>query len=108
MLADEPVSALDPALALATVRLLVAEAERRGATLVASLHAVDLALACFPRIIGIKAGRIAFDRPAADVSEPLLHALYASEGQELPMLGHEPRFMPQPATQRTVPRALCG
>ena len=33
ILADEPVSALDPALALATVRLLIADAAARGATL---------------------------------------------------------------------------
>ncbi|MEG2632567.1 MAG: phosphonate ABC transporter, partial [Comamonas sp.] len=86
VLADEPVSALDPALALATVRLLVADAAQRGATLVASLHAVDLALGCFARIVGIKAGRIAFDLPADQVSEAQLQALYAGEGQQLPTL----------------------
>lgn len=107
ILADEPVSALDPALALATVRLLVDEAGRRGATLVASLHAVDLALSCFPRIVGIKAGRIAFDLPAAEVNESLLHELYASEGQELPTLGNEPRFTPHPAGNNPALRALC-
>ncbi|HXE37518.1 MAG TPA: phosphonate ABC transporter ATP-binding protein [Azonexus sp.] len=107
ILADEPVSALDPALALATVRLLIADAEARGATLVASLHAVDLALGCFPRIVGIKAGRIAFDLPAAEVGESLLHDLYASEGQELPTLGNQPRFTPEPAADRPPPRALC-
>ncbi|MBS7781081.1 ATP-binding cassette domain-containing protein [Acidovorax sp. CCYZU-2555] len=80
VLADEPVSALDPALALATVRLLVADAAQRGATLVASLHAVDLALGCFARIVGIKAGRIVFDLPADQVSEAQLQALYAGEG----------------------------
>ena len=57
------------------------------ATLVASLHAVDLALACFPRIVGIRDGRIAFDLPAAQVDNALLHALYASEGEVLPTLG---------------------
>lgn len=92
ILADEPVSALDPALALATIRLLVAEADTRRATLVASLHAVDLALGCFPRIVGIKAGRIAFDLPAGEVSDALLHELYASEGEALPTLATEPRF----------------
>jgi len=86
VLADEPVSALDPVLALATVRLLMDDAAARGATLVASLHAVDLALSCFPRIVGIKAGRIAFDLPAREVNDALLHLLYASEGQELPTL----------------------
>jgi phosphonate transport system ATP-binding protein len=107
ILADEPVSALDPGLALATVRLLVDEASRRGATLVASLHAVDLALSCFPRIVGIKAGGIAFDLPAAEVSDSLLHDLYASEGQELPTLGREPRFTPPPADNHPALRALC-
>ena len=43
MLADEPVSSMDPALADTTINLLVTEASARGVTLVASLHAVDLA-----------------------------------------------------------------
>ncbi|WP_265945109.1 phosphonate ABC transporter ATP-binding protein [Dechloromonas sp. A34] len=107
ILADEPVSALDPALALATVRLLVDAAERRGATLVASLHAVDLALSCFPRIVGIKAGRIAFDLPAGEVTLPLLHELYASEGEELPMQAHEPRFLSQAAANDAATQAAC-
>ena len=107
ILADEPVSALDPALALATIRLLIDDAEQRGATLVASLHAVDLALSCFPRIVGVKAGRIAFDLPASEVSEAMLHELYASEGQALPTLGNEPRFAPQAAAGGPSPRAAC-
>ena len=79
ILADEPVAALDPALALSTVQLLVHEAAARGATLVASLHAVDLALACFARIVGIRDGAIAFDLPAAEVTQEHLCALYGSE-----------------------------
>lgn len=107
ILADEPVSALDPALALATVRLLVAEAEARGATLVASLHAVDLALGCFPRIVGIRAGRIAFDLPAAAVSDALLHDLYASEGEALPTLATEPRFAARAADNDAAGCSPC-
>jgi phosphonate transport system ATP-binding protein len=78
ILADEPVSALDPALALSTVQLLVQEAAARRATLVASLHTVELALSCFSRIVGIRGGRIVFDLPAEQVSEARLQALYAS------------------------------
>lgn len=86
ILADEPVSALDPALSLATVQLLVQEAAARQATLVASLHAVDLALSCFARIVGIRDGRIAFDLPAAQVTEAQLHALYANtDGSAVPL-----------------------
>lgn len=92
ILADEPVSALDPTLAQQTVRMLAQDAAARGATLVASLHAVDLALAEFPRIVGVRDGRIAFDLPSVQVSETQLRELYASEGTDLPTLATEVRF----------------
>ena len=38
---------------------------------------VDLALANFARIVGVRNGRLAFDLPAAQVSEAQLQALYA-------------------------------
>lgn len=85
MLADEPVSALDPALSDAAIGQLVAQAGARGATLVASLHAVDLALKWFPRIVGLRGGELVFDRPAAQVSAAMLHELYATEGAALPL-----------------------
>lgn len=107
MLADEPVSALDPALALHTVQVLTADAEARGATLVASLHAVDLALLCFPRIVGVRDGRIAFDRPTAEVDEALLRELYATEGAELPTLATEPRFAAHTVDADPARRSAC-
>ncbi|MEP7138463.1 MAG: ATP-binding cassette domain-containing protein [Caldimonas sp.] len=90
ILADEPVSALDPTLADQSVGALVEASERTGATLVASLHAVDLALKWFPRTIGMKAGAVAFDRPTAAVTRAMLHELYATEGRVLPEQGVEP------------------
>ena len=108
LLADEPVSALDPTLALATVRLLVQDAAARGATLVASLHAVDLALACFARIVGIRAGRIVFDLPAAAVDDALLHALYASEGAVLPTLGQASVSAPPPPSEAAASALPLG
>ncbi|MGJ7580734.1 phosphonate ABC transporter ATP-binding protein [Variovorax sp. RHLX14] len=80
LLADEPVSALDPTLADAALGTLVAQSEATGATLVASLHAVDLALRWFPRIVGLRSGEVVFDRPNAGVTPAMLEALYASEG----------------------------
>ncbi len=88
ILADEPVSALDPALANYTVSALADEARARNVTLIASLHAVDLALAHFPRVIGLRDGRIAFDLPTAAVDTGRLEALYAQEGV-LPLQGRE-------------------
>lgn len=90
VLADEPVSSLDPTLGLKTLQALSADAGARDATLVVSLHAVDLALACFPRIVGIRDGRVAFDRPAAQVDEILLRDLYAAEGRQIPVQDDEP------------------
>ena len=107
ILADEPVSALDPTLALATIRLLIGAAEARGATLVASLHAVDLAIGNFSRIVGVKGGGIAFDLPAEAVTVPLLHALYASEGDALPVQAHELHFLAQSAANDAATRAAC-
>ncbi|RXZ45359.1 phosphonate ABC transporter ATP-binding protein [Crenobacter cavernae] len=79
LLADEPVSALDPRLAEHTVQLLADDAKSRGATLLMSLHSVELALAHFPRLIGVRAGRIAFDLPREAVGDALLAELYAGE-----------------------------
>ena len=79
ILADEPVSALDPTLAHGAIGQLVAQSEATGATLCASLHAVDLALRWFPRIVGMRAGEVVFDQPAAAVTPQMLAELYANE-----------------------------
>jgi len=105
LLADEPISALDPALADLTVSELHSEAESRGATLVASLHAVDVALRRFPRVIGLKAGEVIFDLPPAKVSDAVLSDLYASETVMLPP--REPRPSDLPA-DGCVPADLPG
>lgn len=82
-LVDEPLSALDPARAQRAVAALVREAATRGVTLVASLHQVEVALAHFPRILGLREGRLMFDLPAAEVSPELLARLYAQHEDEL-------------------------
>lgn len=90
LLADEPVSAMDPALADLTVNQLHSEAATRGVTLVASLHVVDVALRWFPRVVGLKAGEIVFDLPAVKVSDSVLRDLYASETGTLPTQDNQP------------------
>ncbi len=79
ILADEPVSAMDPLLAGHTLSVLNQEASARKMTLLASLHAVELALAHFPRIIGVREGRIVFDLAPEAISPAELEALYANE-----------------------------
>ncbi|MBP1145177.1 phosphonate transport system ATP-binding protein [Pseudomonas sp. PvP027] len=79
LLADEPVSAMDPRLADHTLALLCQHAIEHNVTLVASLHAVELALAHFPRVIGVRDGRIHFDLTASEVGREHLDTLYANE-----------------------------
>jgi phosphonate transport system ATP-binding protein len=108
LLADEPVSAMDPALANLTVGQLHSEAATRGVTLVASLHVVDIALRWFPRVIGLKAGEIAFDLPAAKVTDGVLRDLYASETGTLPTQDNQPldigpHELPEKPALRVIP-----
>ncbi len=65
ILADEPVSAVDPTLAQAIVALLRDLSAASRKTLLVNLHSVELALAHFPRIVGIRDGRMLFDLPPA-------------------------------------------
>lgn len=82
-LVDEPLSALDPARARQALQTLTAAAIERGATVVASLHQVDLALEHFPRVLGLREGRLQFDLPSASVTRSLLAELYRSHEHEL-------------------------
>ena len=76
-------SALDPARAGQAVATLVDQARARGATLVATLHQVDRALAHFPRIVGLREGRLVFDLPPGEVTPERLAQLYAQHEHEL-------------------------
>jgi phosphonate transport system ATP-binding protein len=82
-LVDEPLSALDPTRSQQAVATLVAQARQAGVTLVATLHQVDRALEHFPRIVGLREGRLVFDLPAAEVTRERLAQLYAQHEHEL-------------------------
>ncbi|SDF33561.1 ATP-binding cassette domain-containing protein [Limimaricola pyoseonensis] len=72
LIADEPVSAVDPRQS----GDLLAALSDRFPTMALALHDPERARALATRIVGLKAGRIVFDRPAAELSLPTLHALY--------------------------------
>ena len=83
LLVDEPLSALDPSRSQTAINTLTRIASERGATLITSLHHVDMALANFPRILGLRDGQLIFDLPAAEVSRAHLQTLYAEHLHEL-------------------------
>ena len=63
ILADEPVSALDPELAEDALELLVECVARRDVTLVVNLHQPELARRFASRFIGLANGRLVYDGP---------------------------------------------
>jgi phosphonate transport system ATP-binding protein len=80
LLADEPVSSLDPALSVAVLDVLGdTRADDPDRTLLVSLHDPLLAATHADRIIGLRQGRIYFDLPAAEVTPAWLADLYAFE-----------------------------
>lgn len=76
ILADEPVSNLDPARAGEILTLITSAAAKRGATTIFSSHQPELALRVASRVVGMSGGRVAFDRTANDTSDDKIGALY--------------------------------
>jgi phosphonate transport system ATP-binding protein len=66
LLADEPLSAVDPARGRDVLKLLTSLSDEQGLSLIVSLHQVELAREFFPRIIGLKEGKIVFDGTPTD------------------------------------------
>ena len=77
ILADEPTASLDPAAAREACALLCEAAGR--ATLITVVHDPALLPLLADRVIGLRHGRIAFDRPVQGLDRALLDSLYASE-----------------------------
>jgi phosphonate transport system ATP-binding protein len=75
ILADEPVSAVDPVTGERVLEAL-GELSADGATLLIALHDVALARS-YPRVVAVRQGTVAFDGPPSELDADLLPALYA-------------------------------
>jgi phosphonate transport system ATP-binding protein len=78
ILADEPTASLDPALTADIMGILKRINVERGLTLVVSQHQLETALAYATRIVGFRAGRVAFDGPPAAVTPAVAEAIYGA------------------------------
>jgi phosphonate transport system ATP-binding protein len=79
VLADEPVSSLDPARAEEVMRLLCDTVATGHRALLVSLHDFDLAVRHCDRLVGLRSGRLLFDRPTDEVDPELHRSLYDLE-----------------------------
>lgn len=76
ILADEPISSLDPVRGEDVMDLLRDLCVELNKTLVTSLHVFEYALSHCDRVVGLRAGRVIFDLAAAAVTRELAAELY--------------------------------
>ncbi|MFN0071579.1 MAG: phosphonate ABC transporter ATP-binding protein [Chloroflexota bacterium] len=78
LLADEPVSSLDPELAWSVMTDLHRTAKETGIPTLVNIHDVRLASSFADRVIGLADGIIAFDGPPSDLDEEAMLRVYKS------------------------------
>lgn len=79
VLADEPVSALDPVTSKQILSLLKKLQKERGLTIVMNSHNVAFAKEYSDRLIGIKDGKVVFDDKADHLSKEALQKIYGTD-----------------------------
>ncbi|MFC7235387.1 MULTISPECIES: phosphonate ABC transporter ATP-binding protein [Halobacteriales] len=79
LLADEPVSSLDPKAARDVMSYMKQAARERELTTLASLHQVNIAREFGDRFIGIRDGSVVFDGSRDDLSMEVVDELYYGE-----------------------------
>lgn len=78
LLADEPVASLDPVSSQQVVELLQRICKEDDLTVISSLHQVQLAIDFADRIVGLRSGRIVFDRETHSLDEHTASVIYSS------------------------------
>ena len=81
ILADEPVASLDPVTAKQVMQDFVHINQEMGISILLNIHHVELALEYADRIIGIRAGKIVYDGPSANVDQSVLDAIYGDDSE---------------------------
>jgi phosphonate transport system ATP-binding protein len=76
ILADEPVSSLDPKLSRVVLDILRRICREDGITAVVSLHTLELTREYADRVIGLRQGQILFDGPTATLTDPIVDSIY--------------------------------
>jgi phosphonate transport system ATP-binding protein len=83
LLADEPISSLDPRNASIVMDALLKINREDGITVLCNLHTLDTAKVYCERIIGMKQGAFVFDGPPSDLGLNLLRDIYGvGEGDD--------------------------
>ena len=79
LLVDEPTASLDPKTARQIMRLILELCQERQLAAIVNIHDVLLATEFLPRIVGLRAGELVYDGPAAAVDHAVLTQIYGAE-----------------------------
>lgn len=83
LLADEPVSALDPATSHSVLKYIEQINKESGVTVLCSLHFLSLARTYATRIIALKDGKMMFDGLPSEIDEQRFKEIYGEEAVEV-------------------------
>jgi phosphonate transport system ATP-binding protein len=83
ILADEPVSALDPATANSILQYLEEMNHRHGATVICALHFLSLARRYGTRIIALKDGAVVFEGLPKEIDNVRFKEIYGEDAEEV-------------------------
>ncbi len=101
LLADEPISSLDPSSARRVMEVL-GDVNRDGMTCIVCLHQVEYARRYCARTVALRDGRIVFDGPSSELTNEMLVDLYGATSEEL-VLPEAPARPKEPAGFDPVP-----
>ena len=79
LLVDEPTASLDPKTSRQVMRLILELCQERGLAAIVNIHDVVLATEFLPRIVGLRAGIVVYDGPAAEIDKTVLTNIYGDE-----------------------------
>jgi phosphonate transport system ATP-binding protein len=82
ILADEPISSLDPVSARSVLETLQNANQKYSITVVANLHQLDYAREFCSRVIGLNAGRIVYDGPPSQLCQATVEAIYCCTARQ--------------------------
>jgi phosphonate transport system ATP-binding protein len=83
ILADEPVASLDPVLAHSIMRYLEIINREDGATVLCSLHFLDLVHKYSDRAIALNEGRLVFDGSPSEIDDDRFKEIYGREAERV-------------------------
>jgi phosphonate transport system ATP-binding protein len=79
ILADEPISALDPKSAKKVMDILKNINEKYGVTIITNLHHLEVVKEYCERIIGVNNGTIIFDSKSSELSPKIIEQIYTNK-----------------------------